>query len=158
MHPNHVLLSRLHDALGSHDAATMAACYHPEARFRDIAFDLHGRQAIHDMWRMICSGDIAVEFEVVEADDRSGRVRLVDVYTFGASRDPPRAGRRVRNEIESRFEFEDGRIRRHRDVCDAREWARQALGRGPVGILAGRIRLLRSRKARAKLAAFIAAH
>lgn len=158
MHENAALLHKLFSALGDHDHEAMASCYHPDAHFRDIAFDLQGRERIRDMWRMICSGDIAVEFKVVEADEHSGRVRLIDTYTFGASKDPPRPGRPVRNVIESRFEFEEGLIRRQDDDCDPKEWATQALGEGFAGFLAGHIRLLRSRKAKAKLAAFVEAH
>jgi ketosteroid isomerase-like protein len=160
MHANAALLSKLFTALAENDHATMASCYHPKARFRDIAFDLDGVEEIHDMWRMICSSDIEVEFKIVDADDSAGRVRLVENYTFGASKDPPKDGVPVHNEIESRFGFEDGQIRQHDDYCDEKAWARQALAdhRPIVGFLAGRIRLLRSRKAKAKLAAFVEAH
>jgi hypothetical protein len=158
MHANRALLNKLFTALGKHDHATMASCYHPDAHFRDIAFDLHGRERIHDMWRMICSGDIEVKFKVVEADARAGLVKLIDTYTFGASKNPPRKGRRVVNAVESRFRFEGGEILRQDDDCDAKEWARMALGEGIAGFLAGRIRLLRSRKAKAKVAAFLKAH
>lgn len=158
MHANSALLHKLFTSLGDHDHEAMASCYHPDARFRDIAFDLEGRGEIHDMWRMICSGDIAVEYEVLDADDRSGRAALVDTYTFGASKDPPQEGRRVRNPIRSTFRFEDGLIVRQDDECDAKSWARQALGGGLAGFLAGRIRFLRSRKAKQKLADFVAAH
>jgi hypothetical protein len=158
VHANRILLSRLFTALGEHDHATMASCYHVDAHFRDIAFDLEGRMQIHSMWHMICSGDIEVDFEIVEADKLGGHARLVDTYTFGASQKPPKPGRRVRNAIESRFQFEDGLILRHDDDCDPKAWARSALGRGIAGFLAGRIRFLRSRKARALLAAFVDSH
>lgn len=156
MHANAALLDKLFTALDRHDHETMASCYHPDAAFRDIAFDRRGRGEIHDMWRMICHNDIRVKFEIVDADDIAGRVRLIDVYTFGASKNPPDPGHRVVNAIESRFRFEGGLIRRHDDRCDAKDWARQALGEGIAGFLAGRIRLLRSRKAREKLDAFLA--
>ncbi|HMG48835.1 MAG TPA: nuclear transport factor 2 family protein [Allosphingosinicella sp.] len=155
MHANGILLKRLFTALGEHDHLAMASCYHPKARFRDIAFNLRGADEIYDMWRMICSGDIEVEFEVLEADDRAGRVRLVDTYTFGASKDPPKPGRRVRNAIDSRFQFEDGLIVRHEDDCDAKVWAKQAMGDGVGAFLASRIRLMRSLVANAKLTKFV---
>jgi len=158
MHANAALLTRLFTALAAHDPDAMASCYHREARFRDIAFDRRGRDEIHDMWRMICAGDIAVKFEIVDADDHSGLVRLVDDYTIGGAKDPPEDRRPVRNEIESRFQFRGDRIWRQDDDCDAKQWARQALGGGPIGFLAGRIRLVRSVLARAKLAAFLAAN
>lgn len=158
MHANAALLDKLFTALGKHDHPTMASCYHPDAYFRDIAFDLQGRKSIHSMWHMICDGDIRVEFEILDADDFAGHVSLVDNYTFGASKKPPRPGRHVRNAIESRFLFEDGWIKSHEDDCDPKKWARSALGPGIAGFLAGRLRFLRSRKAGALLAAFVETH
>jgi hypothetical protein len=151
MHANAALLNKLFTALGKHDHATMASCYHRHARFRDIAFNLRKRKRIHDMWRMICNGDLEVEVLAVEADDHAGRARLVDRYTFGAPKHP----RPVVNAIESRFVFEDGLILRQDDDCDAKEWARQALGEGIGGFLAGRSRLMRSLVANAKLTKFV---
>jgi len=103
------------------------------------------------MWRMICAGDLeVVNFEVADADDAKGRARIVEEYSFHRRK----AEARVRNSIVSRFRFEDGLIRRQDDECDPKEWARQALGDGPAGFLAGRLRPLRSFVARRKLAQF----
>ena len=135
----------------------MAACYHSKSTFRDIAFRLGGTKEIHSMWHMICEGDIRATFEVVHANDHDGRVRLIDTYTFGARKDPPNPGRPVRNVVDSHFVFQDGLIIRHRDFCDAREWARMALG-GAIGFLAGRIGILRIWTARKKLKAFVGKH
>jgi ketosteroid isomerase-like protein len=158
MHPNAVLLETLFNGLNRHDHEAMAACYHADAVFRDIAFDLRGKREIHGMWQMICDGrsNIRATFEVVHADDHNGEARVVDDYTFFASDDsPPSSGRPVHNVIDSRFRFRDGRIIEHRDSCDARAWSRMAIG-GVAGFLAGRLRFLRSRKARRKLDAFLA--
>lgn len=157
MHPNQQLLERFFTALNEHDAEAMAACYTPDARFRDIAFDHMGRDRIHEMWRMICSGDIQARFEVADADEASGAAHSVFTYQFGATKDPPTQGRLVVNPITSRFTFRDGLIVRQQDDSDARAWARQAIGTGLAGFLAGRIRWLRSRKAEAKIAAFLKA-
>ncbi len=81
MHPNGVVLKRLYSSLDQHMPSEMARCYDANAKFRDIAFDLEGRDAIHKMWRMICSGDIRTTFEVVRADDESGVVKLWDTQT-----------------------------------------------------------------------------
>jgi ketosteroid isomerase-like protein len=151
MHPNALLLQRLFSSLDRKDDQAMAACYHPEATFQDIAFDLHGRNEIHDMWRMICAGDIRATVEVVHAGDETGRARVVDEYTFTDT------GRRVRNVIESRFAFKDQLIIEPRDTCDARQWASMALG-GVSGFLAGRIAPLRRLEARKKLKAFVKQH
>ena len=157
MHRNAELIRRLFTALDKHDHATMADCYHAEATFRDIAFELRGRGQIHAMWRMVCAGDIRAAIQTVEASHASGRATLVDTYTFGAQREPFKPGRPVRNEVESRFTFRDGLIVQQHDFCDAPAWAAQALG-GLLGVVAGHVRLVRSLTAKRKLDAFIARH
>jgi ketosteroid isomerase-like protein len=154
MHANGALLERLFTALDRHDHPAMASCYHEEATFRDIAFDLRGRRQIHAMWDMICAGDIRATFDVLEADDRTGWVRLVDVYTFGATPGKPDTGRPVRNVIDSHFRFRDGLIVEHTDDCDPRQWAAMALG-GATGFLAGHVAIVRRRTARKKLDEFV---
>jgi hypothetical protein len=128
----------------------MADCYAPAASFRDIAFDLHGKPQIHGMWQMICDcSDIRATFDVVHADDREGRVALVDHYTFSDT------GFKVRNVIDARFRFDHGLIVQHLDSCDAKAWAAMAFHGGVRGFLAGRSRFVRSRAAEAKLKAFL---
>src|SRR3954451_14875955 len=158
MHGDAVLLQKLFTALNQHNDEAMAECYHPNAAFHDIAFDLRGKEQIHGMWQMICQGrsNIRATFTIVHADDKTGHVRVVEDYTFYASDDsPPSSGRKVHNVIDSRFRFRDGLIIKHRDFCDARAWGRMAIG-GVAGFLAGRLRFLRSRKARQKLDGFLA--
>lgn len=157
MHSNADVLTRLFTALDEHDHLTMAACYHPDAHFRDIAFDLRGQRQIHAMWHMVSESDIRVTIEQIDARDGEGYARFIDVYTFGAGRGSRRAGRLVRNPIESRFWFEDGQIIRQLDSCDSRAWANAALG-GVGGWLAGRVRPLRSFVAQKKLHAFVDRH
>jgi len=148
MHRNAVLLQRLFVSLNGHNDQAMAECYHPGARFRDIAFDLQGKKEIAAMWKMICAGDIQAKFEVIHADDREGHVKVLDEYTFSDT------GRKVSNPIESRFEFRDGLIAVQTDTCDPVAWAAMAIG-GFTGFLAGRIRGLRSWKARKKLQPYL---
>src|SRR5689334_22270835 len=158
MHANVVLLQKLFSRLNEHNHQAMVECYHAEATFRDIAFELRGKEQIHAMWQMICEGrgNIRAAFEVVEADDHRGQVKVVDDYTFYASDDSPlSSGREVHNVIDSRFRFRNGLIIEHHDFCDAQVWARMALG-GIKGFLAGRFRFLRSRKAQQKLNRFLA--
>lgn len=149
MHPNAHLLHQLFTALDRRDARAIIDCYHEDATFRDIAFDLHGKSEIAAMWRMICAGDIRVTFDVLHADDHEGRARIVDVYTFGA----PKRPRPVRNVIESTFKFADHRVIEQRDECDPKAWAAMAMG-GVKGFLAGRIGALRRHAARKKLEPF----
>jgi len=150
-HSNAELLQRLFTSLDRHDHREMATCYHADATFTDIAFDLRGRKLIHAMWHMICETDIRASFHVLEVDDRVGRVNLVDDYTFTST------GRAVHNVIDSHFRLRDGLIIEHQDLCDARVWAAMALG-GVSGFLAGRLRFLRSYRAQQMLQAFMAKH
>jgi ketosteroid isomerase-like protein len=152
-HPNAALLGTLFDALNRKDAGAMASCYDEDATFEDIAFRLKGRQHIEEMWRMVCANaSLTATVNGIDANDAEGRVNLVDDYDFGTG------GAHVRNVIESRFAFRNGKIARQVDVCDARDWARQALGTGPAGWLAGRFRPVRSLLAGIKLRRFTRAH
>lgn len=151
MHPNGELIRKLFRSIDAHDYRAAAACYAENARFRDIAFDLDGRNKIASMWRMIVDGDIRVTVERVDADNASGSARIVDVYTFRET------GRPVRNAIESRFRFESGLIVDQQDDCDARAWAAMALG-GVAGFLAGRLAFLRRLKAHSLLRKFESEH
>lgn len=151
MHPHARLLNKLFNALNQRNAAAMTSCYHANATFHDIAFDLRGRREIGDMWRMICTSDIRATFEVVDANDGGARVSVVDDYTFSDT------GRPVHNVIDSRFRFDHGLIVEQRDNCDPHAWGAMAIG-GVGGFIAGRVPALRRRKAKRKLAKFVAEH
>ena len=94
------------------------------------------------MWRMICTTtSVTVTIEGIEADNRSGRARIhkikYNVLGHEASgRQPDRVP----------FPVPTAGIVEHRDACDARQWAEQAIG-GVKGWLAGRVRPLRAWKA-----------
>jgi hypothetical protein len=152
-HPNAMLIDRLFTALTEHQPDTIASCYHPDASFEDIAFRLRGRGEIHDMWRMICLGgsEIVATYEILQADENTARVRLVDDYKFGKDK------RRVVNVIDSRFAFRDGLIVEHHDTCDPRAWGAAALG-GVPGFIAGRVPFVRRFMAGMKLKKFLREH
>ena len=129
----------------------MAECYHPDAQFEDIAFNLRGKKQIHAMWHMISQTDLRTSFKVLEADDQTGSVDVVDEYTFGDT------GRRVHNVIRSDVRFRDGLIIQHHDSCNALKWAAQALGPAK-GVVAWLIPATRRARAKKKIDAFIASH
>jgi ketosteroid isomerase-like protein len=139
MHPNEGLIVVFYRAFAARDADGMAACYHPRVHFTDEVFDLHGPE-VGAMWSMLCErgADLEIGFSGIEADDREGRAHWEASYTFGAT------GRPVRNSIDARFEFEDGKILRHVDAFDFWKWSRQALGLpgwllGWSGLLRGKV-------------------
>lgn len=131
MHANAALVHRFYEAFDRHDGEAMAECYHSDIIFHDPVFgELQGERA-GDMWRMLASRakDLSVKVSDVAADDRAGSARWIATYTFG------KAKRNVRNDIEARFEFKEGKIVRHDDSFSLWKWASQALG--PTGMLLG---------------------
>ena len=150
-HPNVRLINMLYTAIQNADAKAIAACYADDAHFEDIAFRLHGKEHISDMWRMVCHSRPQVTFDSVKADDRKGSGRWRAIYRFGKTDSKP--GRPVDNTLTSDFTFRDGLIVEHRDKCDARVWARQAYA-FPASIFAS-IGPIRRYMAARKLANFI---
>ena len=138
MNDNERLIERFYRAFAARDPEDMAGCYHPDVHFTDEVFDLHGAEA-GQMWRMLCERgkDLVIEFGAIEAGDAAGRAHWDATYSYGP------AGRRVRNSIDARFEFRDGRIVRHVDSFDFWKWSRQALGM--PGLLLGWSGFLRSK-------------
>lgn len=138
MHENGRIIERFYEAFQRGDAETMAAVYHPSARFDDPVFSLEGA-AIGDMWRMFCEPGRTprIEFSEVHADEKTGSARWEARYTF------PPTGRQVHNVIEAEFTFDDGRVTHHSDRFDLPAWARQALGTS--GALLGRSRFMQTR-------------
>ena len=144
------LIRKFYTAFQKRDAATMAACYHPEVRFSDPAFpDLRGADAGR-MWAMLCSRgkDLKIEFSGVESEGGRGRAHWEAWYTFSQT------GRLVHNIIDAEFEFKDGLIIRHTDRFDFHRWAGLALG--PMGKLLGGFGFMQ-KKVQAKAAAGLAA-
>ena len=151
-HPNAALLTRFYDAFAQRDGDAMAACYHPDATFRDEIFELQGDEP-GMMWRMLCErgGDLRVVASGIQANEHSGSAHWEADYTFSQT------GRSVHNQIDASFTFENGLIRTHVDRFDFRAWSRQALGL--PGLLLGWTPWLRAKvqaQARKNLEAYIA--
>jgi len=135
---NHkALIETFYKAFQQKDYQTMGQCYHPEAYFRDEAFELNGKQ-IGAMWHMLCERgtDMKMTFSVSE---NSGKVTAhwEPTYTFSQS------GRFVHNIIDATFEFRDGLIIKHIDSFSFWSWSRQALGL--AGLVLGWTPLLRNK-------------
>jgi len=118
------IVTKFYTAFQQKDYETMASLYHPEATFRDAAFDLKSGKEAAAMWKMLISAgkDLRIEFSEVKADEKTGSAHWEAWYTFS------KTGRKVHNIIEAEFEFKDGLIYRHRDHFDFWRWSRQALG------------------------------
>lgn len=129
------VIQRFYDAFARRDGDAMAACYAPDAHFRDPAFgDLTGVEA-GQMWRMLTgrAEDLAVELE--SWDETSAH--WIAHYTF------TQTGRKVVNDVRATFVVRDDLIVEHIDEFSFWKWSRQALG--PAGLALGWTPLLRSR-------------
>lgn len=142
-HVNDELIQHFYAAFDRGDGDAMAACYAPEARFRDPVFgELSGAEA-GDMWRMLTAraADLRVELAEHEASDETGSAHWTATYTFAQT------GRPVVNDIRAAFRFSDpegpqaGLIAEHVDRFSFWRWSRQALG--APGLLLGWTPLLR---------------
>jgi uncharacterized protein len=127
---NRDLIERFYRAFQQRDGATMGACYHANATFRDPVFELDGAR-VGAMWKMLTSrgADLRVEYRNVSAAATSGGADWQAWYKFSAT------GRQVHNIISARFGFAEGLIIEHVDTFDFWHWSRQALG--PIGMLLG---------------------
>ncbi|HOV56838.1 MAG TPA: nuclear transport factor 2 family protein [Rhodanobacteraceae bacterium] len=148
------LIERFYRAFQQRDAATMAACYHRRAVFRDPVFELNGAN-IGAMWTMLCgrAPDLRIEFDGVHAEGDHGRAEWQAWYTFGQT------GRPVHNRIRAEFAFADGLIVDHVDRFDFWRWSRQALGL--PGLLLGWTPALQAKvraQAQGRLEQFLATH
>lgn len=129
-HPNAQTIRRYFGCLAAGDYAGMTACLAPSVEFRDLGFQLSGREAVGLMWQMLClrEGGIRVSVRDVEADDLGGTANWECQYEFQTDADSPK--RSVHNRISSRFRFSplNGLIVEHQDDCDFWTWFEQAMG------------------------------
>src|SRR3982750_255736 len=98
-HASHIaLINRFYAAFQQRDAATMAACYHRRATFRDPVFELTGAN-IGAMWKMLSerATDLRLEFDEVHAEADHGGADWQAWYTFTQS------DRKVHNIIRAEF-------------------------------------------------------
>ncbi|MGI8641824.1 MAG: nuclear transport factor 2 family protein [Pyrinomonadaceae bacterium] len=152
MNSNEKLIETFYTSFQKLDAGAMILCYHPDIRFSDPVFPNLSGAEVGEMWRMLCSQakNFEVTFADIEADERTGKAHWEARYNFSAT------GRRVHNKINAEFEFQDGKIIKHKDTFDFWKWSSQALG--PVGFLLGWTPLLRKKvqkQARERLAKFM---
>ncbi|GGK67059.1 hypothetical protein Sme01_09920 [Sphaerisporangium melleum] len=135
------MIRDLFDAFSRRDTDALGRCYHPDISFGDPVFlELEGRDRVVGMWRMLLAStsEMKVSAWDITADNHSGTARWSADYVLR------RNGRRVVNEVNAQFRFEDGLIVRHRDDFDFRTWSKLALGR-PTGVLTGWTPALRRR-------------
>ena len=67
-------------------------------------------------------GDMKIEFSDIKATQNRGSARWIATYNFS------KTNRKVVNEIQAHFQFQDGLIIKHTDDFDIWKWAKQAFG------------------------------
>lgn len=154
-HPNAKAVREFYQQFDACDADAMCRLYDPEVVFSDPVFGTLRGGEVFAMWRMLTgnANDLSVTADQVEADDHSGSARWQADYTF------PKTGRAVRNVIEARFTFRDGKVIRHEDSFSLHRWAGMALG--PTGRLLGWLPPVREgirREAAKSLRAYLREH
>jgi hypothetical protein len=115
------LIAGFYQALDRRDAATMVACYAPDATFTDPVFGTLDRAAVGAMWRMLCgrATDLNVTAINIDADERHGSAHWTARYSYGPTR------RRVINEIDAALSSATGDRRARRPLQP--KWKKQAL-------------------------------
>jgi ketosteroid isomerase-like protein len=118
---NKDLIHQFYTAFTNADWQKMADCYHDEIEFEDPAFgELTGNRAKW-MWKMLlerAKGNLKIEHEVLDEK----HAKWIAHYPFGPKKRP------IVNKIEASFEFQDGKIIKHKDHFSLWLWARQAFG------------------------------
>jgi hypothetical protein len=125
MHPNAALIEQFYSCFSKSDFEGMKKCLHPDIRFKDLGFQLHGKE-VGAMWHMICDNGIKITYDSIKANDSEGSAHWACDYLFHqkeGSRGSP-----VHNVVYASFTFQNGLIRHHEDSCDYKKWVRQALG------------------------------
>ncbi len=106
------------------DAEAMIACYHDDIVFEDPAFGVLKGDKAKNMWRMLCKNgvDLNIIYSNINIHGTKGKAYWEAQYTFG------RTARKIHNKVQASFEFQDGKIIKHKDHFSLHTWAKQALG------------------------------
>jgi len=103
----------------------MNKIYDPEnAFFYDPVFQNLNARDVRKMWKMLCirGKDLTISYQVLSADDHSGKARWDAHYTFSGT------GKKVVNRVKSDFVFKNGLVTNQKDEFDLYGWCKQAFG------------------------------
>lgn len=124
MHDHEKLIHQFYSAFQHKDYVTMQNAYHSQATFSDPVFQNLKSAEVKAMWEMLITAgkELTISFDNIQADDLSGSCHWEAWYIFS------KTGRKVHNIVEAAFEFQDGKILKHRDTFSFWRWSHQALG------------------------------
>ncbi|NOY70227.1 MAG: nuclear transport factor 2 family protein [Deltaproteobacteria bacterium] len=131
MHDNMKLIKTFYTSFQKLDSRGMVKCYHEDIEFSDPVFPALKGNAAKAMWKMLClrATELEITFGNISANDAAGTAHWEAKYKFITT------GRQVHNKIDAEFEFQDGKIIRHRDSFDFWRWSKMAFG--PIGWMLG---------------------
>lgn len=131
MNANEKLIHHFYTSFQQKDYKSMQDCYALDATFSDAVFKDLDSDQVKTMWEMLLKKgkDLRIEFGNIEANDKTGIAHWDAYYTFSAT------GKKVVNRIDAKFEFQDGKIKKHVDRFNFYAWAKQAFG--TIGLLIG---------------------
>jgi limonene-1,2-epoxide hydrolase len=122
---NTELINQFYTAFAQKDAATMNACYAPNAVFEDPAFGRLNGKEITSMWSMLIerSGkSLSVSHSMGEVTNGTAKAKWTALYPFSKTL------RMVHNKISAEFIIEEGKIVYHKDHFSLWKWSSMALG------------------------------
>jgi limonene-1,2-epoxide hydrolase len=124
MNENEQLIHQFYIAFQQKDYLTMQQCYSDNATFSDEVFINLNSNETKKMWQMlILNGkDLELNYKNISANEKNGSAEWIATYTFSLTK------RKVTNYIKAEFEFENGKIVKHKDTFNFYNWAKQALG------------------------------
>ncbi len=135
-----ITFEKFYKAFQSHDASTMAECYHKEVIFNDPAFRNLRHEEVCAMWEMLIKrseGNLTIDYHSVVGNTELVQGIWEAKYNFSKTENE------VHNIIHSTMEFKDGLIIKHTDEFNFWRWSKMALG--TTGLLLGWTPFLKSK-------------
>ncbi|MCB9638881.1 MAG: nuclear transport factor 2 family protein [Myxococcales bacterium] len=126
-------IQKFYEAMEKHDYKTIMSLYHPDATFTDPAFPNLKGEKLEGMWKLITGK------EGLSVTHRDVRLQPDGSVTghWDANYELFK-GNPIFNQIDSKFEFKDGKIYKHTDSFSFSKWAKQAFPWGLGNILGTR--------------------
>ena len=100
------LIEQFYGAFSCADTEGMVSCYHPDITFEDPAFGLLRGEDAKNMWRMLVArskGEMKITFSGIWVNEQTCEANWKAEYVFAQT------GRKVVNNISTRFEFKEGK-------------------------------------------------
>jgi len=135
---NKEIITKFYNAFSNHNAGIMADFYDDNIQFEDPAFGILKGNKAKNMWKMlieISKGNLKITVDNIKSDENFGSADWKAEYIFSQTK------RKVVNNVHAEFQFENGKIIKHKDSFDFYKWSCQALG--IIGCLVGKSKVFK---------------